>query len=139
MFKQCIVTLALLGSSAACLAGGSGPPVRVNCDHSLSSATVRVRFLQPAHNVELSANGLDGLTLRKAAGLHRDRVQAGEEVTFAVEYTVGQGAAGLNVNVGGSFGRRYQSGAYAFIVRPPAPKKLSTDPVGQKVLVIPSP
>ncbi len=103
-------------------------PVQIEADVAASSARVRVRFEQAATNVEVRANGVDGLALAIDPVLVKGRnVAAGETATFDVPFTAGAGQSMLAVHVRGAFAAGERTAVRAFLVGRPSAEQIRKD------------
>jgi hypothetical protein len=103
------------------IAGKPQAPVQIDADVAASSARVTVRFDQAGTNVEVRANGVDGLSVAGDPVLARGRsVAAGETATFDVPFTAGPGQSMLAVHVRGAFASGERAAVRAFLVGKPS-------------------
>jgi hypothetical protein len=108
--------------SAGAVVGKPQAPVQIDADVGASSARVRVRFDQAATNVEVRANGVDGLALLADPVLAQGRsVSAGETASFDVLFKPGAGQSMLAVHVRGAFAAGERVAVRAFLVGKPDP------------------
>ena len=96
-------------------------PAQIDADVGASSARIAVRFDQAGSNVEVRANGVDGLSVTGDPVLARGRsVAAGETATFDVPFTAGAGQSMLAVHVRGVFAAGDRTAVRAFLVGKPS-------------------
>lgn len=90
-------------------------PVDIAAVMSATSAQVTLTFRQAGHGVDIQANGVDGLSVKRDAMLASGRdVSAGEVVTFDVPILPGAGRSLLAVHVHGTFGTSDRAAVRAF-------------------------
>ena len=103
------------------IVGKPQAPVQIDADLAASSARVSVRFDQAGTDVEVLANGVEGLSVRGDPVLARGRtVAAGETATFDVPFTAGAGQSMLAVYVRGAFAAGERVAVRAFPVGKPS-------------------
>jgi hypothetical protein len=118
-------TSASRAAADGAIAGKPQAPVRIEADVGASSATVRLQFDRAGTNVEVRANGVDGLTLLSDPVLAQGRtVAAGETATFDVPFRAGPGQSLLAVHVRGAFGAGERTAVRAFLVGKPSAEQM---------------
>lgn len=133
--RNAIVAALLLALPLAGCAGGGAEPAGapsaaprakraapVSIEAKLGSGTARLvfRFAAPSEGVDISVNGIDGLTVTSATALVQNGTfERGATAAYDVAYTPGPGRSMLNVTITGIFGGARSGRAAAFTVGEP--------------------
>lgn len=148
-----VASFALLGCTHPTTTKTSAPlpaegkpmaPVAVDAELGAGSGRITVRFETAASEVNVSVNGIEGLSVTSTTmPLAEASAKQGESRSFDVTFTPGPGRSMLVVNVTGTFGGARSTRVVTFDVGTPTKEQLQTpgkvvESGGERVKVLPA-